>query len=86
MTTHTALKINIGINGLWPGEKLPQGDPRWGQYTHSFLKESHTIDTLLQRVAGEGCSFCPVMRDSHRKTENFISAQHLGVCPTINSA
>lgn len=72
-------KIDIAINNEWPGEKLPQGDPRWGQYTHSFRKEQHTLDSLITRVAVDGCSFCPVMRNSHRKIENFISAQHIGL-------
>ena len=75
----TAIQLAIGINPLWPGEKLPQGDPRWGQYTHSFRKEQHTIESLIKRVAGDGCSFSPVMRNSHREIENFISAQHIGL-------
>lgn len=77
MTTRVALKFDIAINELWPGEKLPVGDPRWGQYTHSFQKESHTLESLIKRITVDGCSFCPVMRSSHRKADNFISAQHI---------
>ncbi len=27
----------------------------------------------------QGYSFCPVMKDSHHKLENFVSAQHTGL-------
>ena len=62
------LKFDVGINKLWPGEKLPDGDSRWGKHTASFHTEQHTIDSLIQRVAGDGCAFAGVMRKGYRNT------------------
>lgn len=75
MTTTTAIKIDLGINQLWPAEKLPPGDRRWGTYTRSFHKQTHTIDSFVEAVR-RGFAFSPVMRGSHRMQSNFISAQH----------
>ena len=75
----TVLKFAIAICKLWLGEKLLNGDPRWRQHTASFNKERHSVGSLAERVAGEGYSFCAVMREGYRKTSNFISAQHIGL-------
>jgi len=73
------LKFEISINPLWPGEKLQQGDSRWGKHTASFRKELHTIESLVERVTLDGCAFAPVMRGGYRSRANFISAQHIGL-------
>ena len=73
------LKFEISINTLWPGEKLQQGDSRWGKHTASFHKELHTIDSLVKKVTLDGCAFAPVMRGGYRSRANFISAQHIGL-------
>ena len=79
MTPATAIQFDIGINPLYPGEKLPDGDVRWGKYTASFFQERHTLESLVNRVAQDGCSFSAVMKDGYRRTANFISAQHIGL-------
>ena len=78
-TIPAPLQFDAGINKLWPGEKLLKLDPRWRQHTASFLKERHTIDSLIQRVTLDGCAFSGVMRNSYRNTVNFISAQLIGL-------
>jgi hypothetical protein len=77
--TRTSLQFNIGICRLFPGEKLPPGDPRWGQHTHSFMKETHTIESLAKAIAVDGYAISAVMKDDHRQRDNFVSAQHLGL-------
>ena len=72
------LEFKIAINRLWPGEKLPQGHPRWGPYSRAFHPETHTTSALIDCIR-MGYSFSPVMRDGHRKQENFESAQHIGL-------
>ena len=79
MMAHTAMQLNIGINPLYPGEKLQDGDRRWGEHTASFQKESHTIESLARRITQDGCAFSAVMQDNYRKTANFLSAQHIGL-------
>jgi hypothetical protein len=71
--------LEVAINPLWPGEKLPHGDPRWPQHTASFKTERHTLESFAQRVAVDGCAFCPTMKGDYRCKENFISAQHLAL-------
>jgi hypothetical protein len=78
MSDPNILEFEIGINRLYPGEKLPQGDPRWGEYTRAFHQEVHRVDSLIELV-NQGFAFSPVMRDSHRSQENFLSAQHVGL-------
>ena len=78
-TVTAPLKFHIGINPLWPGVKLPHGDPRWGQYTASFHREQHTLDSFIRRVTGDGYSFCPVMRQGYRAAKNYESAQQIGL-------
>ena len=58
--------IDIAINRLCPGEKLRPGDPRWAKFTRGFHQESLTVDQLLDEIT-QGHSFCPVMKDGHRK-------------------
>ena len=72
------LDFGIAINRLWPGEKLPQGDPRWGPYSRAFYCEILTISSLIDNIRA-GYSFSPVMKGGHRKQNNFISAQHIGL-------
>jgi hypothetical protein len=76
---HTSLRFDIGECRKYPGEKLPPGDPRWGPHTHSFAKETHTIESLAKAIAVDGYAICGVMKDDHRKCDNFVSSQHLGL-------
>jgi hypothetical protein len=73
------LRFNIGVCRVFPGLKLPRGDPRWRQHTRSFVKEEHTVASLAKAVAVDGCSISPVMRDDYRVGKNFVSCQHLGL-------
>ena len=81
MTTNTqaALRFDVGVCHLYPGEKLPPGDSRWGQHTHSFVKEVHSIESLAKAIAIDGPAISAVMRDDYRAGKNFISGQHLGL-------
>ncbi|MFQ6029235.1 MAG: hypothetical protein ACE5Q6_17290, partial [Dehalococcoidia bacterium] len=72
------LTFEISINRTCPGEKLPSGDPRWHRFTRSFYGETHTLDSLIAEIR-RGRSFAPVVKDGHRKQQNFLSAQHLGL-------
>jgi hypothetical protein len=78
MSRPEPLTFSIGINCLHPGEKLPPGDLRWGEYTRSFNQETLTIDSLITLVQ-EGFAFSPVMKNGHRSGVNFVSAQHIGL-------
>jgi len=73
-----SLKIKISICEKFPGEKLPDGDPRWKEHTESFEPREITITELIMAIKA-GYAFCPEVANNHRKTENFISAQHLGL-------
>ena len=53
----SATTIQIGINRLYPGEKIPQGDPRHGQYHGGFVAESHTLESLVDEIR-RGHAFC----------------------------
>jgi hypothetical protein len=75
----TELKFAIGVCRLFPGTKLAQGDPRWGEHTYSFFKASLTITSLVKVVCGHGYAISAVMNGGHRKKDNFISAQHIGL-------
>jgi hypothetical protein len=79
MTAKTAVHFDIGVCHLWPGEKLPDGDPRWRQHTRSFVKEEHTVESLAEAIAADGCAISAVMRGDYRVGTNFVSAQHLGL-------
>ena len=72
------LNFEIAINPLWPGEKLEQSDPRWWKYTRAFSTQLHTIDSFISAIRS-GYAFCPVMKGGHRKQENFVSGQHIGL-------
>ena len=72
------VKFQVSINRMYSGEKLPNGDPRWHRFTRSFHQEIHTLDSMIVEIR-LGHSFAPVVKDGHRKQENFISAQHLGL-------
>jgi hypothetical protein len=45
---HTTLRFDIGVSRMFPGEKLLAGDPRWGQQTYSFVRETHNIESLAR--------------------------------------
>jgi len=72
-------RFNIGINPLWPGEKLSMGDSRWTKHTASFYTEQHDLDSFVKRVTADGYAFSGVMKDSYRRKSKFISAQHLAL-------
>jgi len=72
-------RFNVGINPLWPGEKLHPGDYRWGDHTASFHAEQHDLDSFVGRVTSDGYAFSAVMQGGYRSKDNFISAQHLAL-------
>jgi hypothetical protein len=72
------MKFSIGVNHLYPGDKLPPGDFRWGKFSRSFHQEANNIDSLIAAVR-QGFAFSPVMKDGHRSQANFVSAQHIAL-------
>jgi hypothetical protein len=70
--------FEVGINPLWPGEKLPKGDDRWGDFNGAFRTERHTPESLFHEVAKKGYAFSAALK-GYRKVENFVSAQHLAL-------
>lgn len=74
--TTPVFTFHIAINTLYPGIKLPSGDPRWGRYTGNFKPKLHTLATFAADVRA-GYSFSPVMKGNYRSQANFLSAQHL---------
>ena len=70
--------FDVGINPLWPGEKLPQGDPRWGEFNGAFRTEQHTPESLFNEVAKRGYAFSAALK-GYRKAANFVGAQHLAL-------
>lgn len=61
-----------------PTGKLPQGDPRWREFTAGFDPWELTVDEFAQAVQS-GIAFCPWVRDSYRKADNFECGQHVAV-------
>lgn len=74
----TTLYFDIGINTLWPHEKLTGGDRRWKRYNASFHKRTTDIAGLAALLT-QGYGFTPVMKNSYRMQANFISGQHVAV-------
>jgi hypothetical protein len=73
-------QFQVSINPLWPGEKLnakAQGETRWGRHTRAWRTETHSPESLCQRITGEGCSFCAVLKEPWRVNHNFQSLQVL---------
>ncbi len=44
------MKFGVEINKLFPGEKLPPGDPPWTSFTRSFLTHQLTVDQLVEAI------------------------------------
>ena len=40
MTQATDTQFAIGINPIYPGEKLQDGDRRWGEHTSNFTAKA----------------------------------------------
>jgi hypothetical protein len=78
MTT-TERRFSVGICRLYPGVKLPHRDPRWGEHTHGFNAETHTLETFAEAMAVHGYAFSAVMREGYRKNENFVSSSVLAL-------
>ena len=82
------LSFAISINRLYPGEKLSEGDSRWGTYNGAFHMETHTTDSLLAEVR-LGYAFCCVLGacndkdckqpNGYRMSRHFATAQHIGL-------
>jgi len=72
------LKIGVSICEVFPGEKLPKDDSRWGKHTSSFDPQEISVDELMTAIR-KGYSFSAEMEDGYRNGDNFISAQHLGL-------
>jgi hypothetical protein len=76
----TQLHFQVGINSLWPGQKLKaksEGETRWGTHTAAWRTETHTPESFCQRVTGDGYSFCAVLKQPWRISGNFESLQVL---------
>ncbi|MBI4299113.1 MAG: AAA family ATPase [Chloroflexi bacterium] len=74
----TGVKLSVSINRLYPGQKLVPGDKRWDRFNGDFNTEEHTPESLFEEVAKNGNAFCCALK-GYRKTENFVSAQTLGL-------
>jgi hypothetical protein len=71
--------FKVSINPKWPGQKLPSGDPRWDEFTHSFQLETHTLDSFIKRVTEDGYAFCAALKGNHRISSEFASMSVLAV-------
>ena len=82
--TPNPFTFEIAINRLYPGEKLADGDPRWGGYKGGFRLKTHSTESLLAEVR-QGYAFCCVLGacdkpdcgrpDGYRVSRHFVSAQ-----------
>lgn len=71
------MKFKIAVSPMKLKEKLPQGDPRWGELTTSFVNQELEHFEVLEAIAfGHPVT---TWHNGPRKHENFICAQHIGV-------
>lgn len=73
-------QFQVSINSLWPGDKLKaksEGETRWPRHTGAWRTETHTLESLCQRLTGDGFAMCAVLKDPWRKAGNFQSIQVL---------
>ena len=80
-TPDTAITFEIGLNPLWPGQKLgarANGENRWSAHQRAWRTERHNIDSLAQAVCGHGFAFGAVLSNSWRVGKYFTSAQVFG--------
>jgi hypothetical protein len=70
--------IKLSINREYSG-KLPKDATRedWGKFNGGFIPMELTIDGLITEIQ-EGHAFTAFL-NGYRKSENFISTQHLGL-------
>ena len=73
------ITFEVGVCKLYPGEKLPRHDPRWGAHTRNFHAETHNIESLAQVVAVNGFAISAVMRKSYRHEDNWEHGQHIAL-------
>lgn len=71
------VKYFVSVNSMQLDGKLPDGDPRWSQFTNSFEKLQLSPIQLLDAIQS-GRAYCPWV-DGGRKKENFELAQHIGI-------
>lgn len=69
--------MKIAINSMSLSGKLPPGDGRWGQFTHSFVNQDiETIDFVNAVYCGH--AYSPWMNGG-RSVEHFLCGQHIAV-------
>ena len=58
--------------------KLPQGDPRWGEFTTSFV--NHELEVVdIANYIYLGHAYCAWLKGDRRNSENFQLAQHIAI-------
>lgn len=58
--------------------KLPPGDPRWGEFTTSFV--NHELEVVdIANYIYLGHAYCAWLKGGRRNSENFQLAQHIAI-------
>lgn len=71
------MKYKIAINSMVTG-KLPKGDPRWGQFTASYVNQELELLDVANAIY-TGHAYCAWQKNGYRSTENFICGQHIAI-------
>lgn len=71
------MKYRIAINRMATG-KLPKGDPRWHEFTNSFVNRELELLEIANAIY-TGHAYCPWQRSVGRSSENFLCAQHIAI-------
>lgn len=71
------MKYRISINRMATG-KLPKGDPRWHEFTNSFVNRELELLEIANAIY-TGHAYCPWQRSVGRSSENFLCAQHIAI-------
>ena len=71
------MKYRIAFNRMALHAKLPQGDPRWGEFNDSFDNLTFDTVTIADHIY-RGYAFTTWM-SGRRSIENFICGQHIAV-------
>ena len=67
----------VAVNSMALDGKLPHGDRRWAVFNDSFVNQHVTILDLANSIY-TGHAYA-AWHDGRRRTDNFISAQHVGI-------
>ncbi len=77
-TSDDLFRFGFAVSSLSVKQKLPQGDPAWYPLTHSFANREVSVMDMANLVYA-GHLFAPMLKSSHRNTENFLKGQHLAL-------